>query len=130
MTSKRFESFIISLIIFNSALLGLKDYTDVNNETAINKFVEDIEPLFTYVFLIECSSKIMAMGLILGRNSYLSDGWNWLDFIVVVTSLLENIPAMQNISGLRTFRLFRPLRSLTTMPSMKLLMGTLLSSVS
>jgi hypothetical protein len=129
-TSKKFETFIISLILFNSALLGLKDYTDVNNETAINKFVEDIEPLFTYVFLIECSSKIMAMGLILGRNSYLSDGWNWLDFIVVVTSLLENVPAMKNISGLRTFRLFRPLRSLTTMPSMKLLMGTLLSSVS
>ena len=128
-TSKQFETFIISLILFNSALLGVKDYTDLNNETFINKFVEDIEPLFTYVFLFECSFKIMAMGFILGRNSYLSDGWNWLDFIVVVTSLLENVPAMKNISGLRTFRLFRPLRSLTTMPSMKLLIGTLISSV-
>lgn len=72
----------------------------------------------------------MAQGFILGRNSYLSDSWNWLDFIVVVTSLLGEIPSMQNMSGLRTFRLFRPLRSLTTMPSMKLLIGTLLSSVS
>lgn len=33
------------------------------------------------------------------------------------------------MSGLRTFRLLRPLRSLTTMPSMKILIETLLSSV-
>ena len=70
------------------------------------------------------------MGFILGSNAYLSDAWNWLDFTVVVTSLLGELPSMQNMSGLRTFRLFRPLRSLTTMPSMKLLIGTLLSSVS
>ena len=33
------------------------------------------------------------------------------------------------MSSLRTFRLFRPLRSLTTMPSMRILVGTLLQSV-
>ena len=33
------------------------------------------------------------------------------------------------MSGLRTFRLFRPLRSLNSMPSMKLLIGTLFQSV-
>jgi hypothetical protein len=83
-----------------------------------------------YTFLFECIAKIIGSGLILGTNAYLSDGWNWLDFTVVVSSLVENIPAMQSVSGLRTFRLFRPLRSLTTMPSMKLLIETLLSSVS
>ena len=65
----------------------------------------------------------------MGNNSYLSEAWNWLDFIVVVTSLLEQLPGMNGVSGLRTFRLFRPLRSLTTMPSMKLLIGTLMASV-
>ena len=83
-----------------------------------------------YVFLLECVAKILAMGFILGTKCYLRDAWNWLDFMVVVTSLLTELPTMQNMSGLRTFRLFRPLRSLTTMPSMKLLIGTLLSSVS
>ena len=34
------------------------------------------------------------------------------------------------MSGLRTFRIFRPLRSLNTMPSMKIFIGTLLSSLS
>ena len=66
----------------------------------------------------------------MGSNSYLTEAWNWLDFIVVVTALLEFLPGMAGVSPLRTFRLFRPLRSLTTMPSMKLLVGTLMASVS
>jgi hypothetical protein len=37
---------------------------------------------------------------------------------------------MANVSGLRTFRLFRPLRSLSTLPNIKILIGTLLASVS
>lgn len=82
-----------------------------------------------YAFLFECIAKIIGSGLFLGKNAYLSDAWNWLDFTVVVSSLMENIPAMSNLSGLRTFRLFRPLRSLTTMPSMKLLINTLFASV-
>ena len=35
-TAKWFENMIITLILFNSLLLGIKDYTDVNDESAIN----------------------------------------------------------------------------------------------
>ena len=69
------------------------------------------------------------MGFIGGKGTYLSDAWNWLDFIVVITSLLSILPSFSNVSSIRTFRLFRPLRSLTSLGSMKLLIGTLLSSV-
>mmetsp|Transcript_24329 Transcript_24329/g.37630 ORF Transcript_24329/g.37630 Transcript_24329/m.37630 type:complete len:272 (+) Transcript_24329:2006-2821(+) len=129
-TSKAFEHLIISLILINSMLLGIKNYQDKENTSNINKFVESLEPYFMVIFLMECGSKVIAMGFIFGRKAYLTDAWNWLDFLVVVTSLLNELPSMENMSGLRTFRLFRPLRSLTTMPSMKLLIGTLLSSVS
>ena len=63
------------------------------------------------------------------KKTYLRDAWNWLDFIVVITSLLSLHPMLGNISALRTFRLFRPLRSITSLPSMKLLVSTLLSSI-
>ena len=47
---------------------------------------------------------------------------------MVVTSLLQFvIPA--NVSVLRTFRLIRPLRSLSSVPSMRLLVSTLISSL-
>jgi hypothetical protein len=93
-TSKWFENFIISLILINSLFLGMKDYTDKENVTPINKFVEFLEPFFMYIFLGECVSKVLAMGLILGSKCYLRDAWNWLDFMVVVTSLLTELPSM------------------------------------
>lgn len=129
-TSKWFENCIISLILLNSLVLGAKDYTDYENETKINEFIEDLEPFFTSFFLAECCSKIIAQGFMFGKNAYLTEAWNWLDFSVVVTSFLQQFPSMKNMSGLRTFRLLRPLRSLTTMPSMRLLIGTLIASVS
>ena len=88
-TSKFFDRLIICLIMLNSLFLAIKDYTDEDNVTSINQFVEQSEPFFTYIFLFECVSKILAQGWFLGKNSYLDDSWNWLDFIVVVSSLLQ-----------------------------------------
>ena len=128
-THKMFDQVIVCLILVNSLLLGIKDYTDVENTSSINQFVEMCEPFFSLSFSIECVLKILGMGFILDPGSYLRDAWNWLDFIVVVSSLLTAIPQMTTVSGMRTFRLMRPLRSLTTMPSMKILISTLLASV-
>lgn len=124
-----FDAFIVILIMGNSVLLGIKDYKDKDNKTMRNQVVEFSQPFFTWIFFVECVARIIAQGWILGNDSYLTDGWNWLDFIVVVTSLMEQFPSFKGMSGLRTFRLLRPLRSLKKMPSMKILIETLLSSV-
>ena len=63
----------------------------------------------------------------MGKGAYLKDAWNWLDFIVVVSSLLEAY--VSDVSGLRTFRLFRPLRSLNNIRSMQVLVKTLFASM-
>lgn len=68
------------------------------------------------------------MGVIFHEKCYLRDGWNWLDFIVVITSLIQSLPGMSNVSALRTFRLFRPLRSLSAFPAMRVLVSTLFQS--
>ena len=68
------------------------------------------------------------MGLIFEEGSYLRDGWNWLDFVVVVTGLTQWVPGMPNWSVLRTFRLLRPLRTLGVFPSMKVIVETLFST--
>ena len=110
--AKWFEHFITSLILINSLFLGIKDYTDKDDLTPINNFVESSEIIFKIFFFIECITKVIAMGFIIGKKSYLSDAWNWIDFTVVISSLLTSLPSMKSVSGLRTFRLFRPLRSL------------------
>lgn len=87
------------------------------------------EPVFTSIFVLEAMIKILAHGLIWDRSCYFRDAWNCLDFVVVVTALLAYIPGMKNVSMLRTFRLFRPLRSLSVLPNMKILINTLFSSM-
>lgn len=129
-TWKYFEIFITCMIILNSVLLGMMDYTDKENKSWRNRFVQRTETFFTVTFTLEATCKIIGMGFIASKGCYLRNAWNWLDFIVVITSLLEVLPGMSNISGLRTFRLFRPLRNLTTVPSMRTLVGTLLQSMS
>lgn len=111
-------------------MLGIRDYTPENVDSQINKIVDSSDQIFVMCFTIECFLKICGMGFCLDQGSYLRDAWNWLDFVVVISSLLTEIPQLQSVSGMRTFRLMRPLRSLTTMPSMKILISTLLASVS
>ena len=106
------------------------DYPDLNLEMpTLNRLMEQSELFFTIVFTLEMTIKMIAMGLFLDKNCYLRDQWNWLDFVVVVGSILAYLPDVDNVSVLRTFRLFKPLRSLKTLPSMKELVITLLESV-
>ena len=60
--------------------------------------------------------KIVATGFSANEGSYINDRWNKLDFLVVVTSLLtvDDSSFLPNVSSLRTFRVLRPLRSLSS----------------
>ena len=46
-----------------------------------------MEETITYIFIFEFIFKIIAMGFIYGKNSYLSQGWNILDFIILLTGI-------------------------------------------
>ena len=105
------------------------DYTDNENKSWRNQISVQTEPMFTAIFTLEWAIRVVGTGLIIGKGTYLSDPWNWIDFVVVISGLLTAVPQVENISALRTFRLFRPLRSLSTLPNIRILIGTLLSSV-
>ena len=73
--------------------------------------------------------KILAFGLVMHKRSYLRDGWNVLDFIIVMTGLITLIPNVPNLKSLRIMRVFRPLRSIHVVPSMKRQVKTLIMSL-
>jgi hypothetical protein len=80
---------------------------------------------------MECVLKILAMGFVLHPNSYLRDSWNRLDFFVVLISILDFLPGLNDYSSLkvlRTLRILRPLRSINKVPQMKALINGLLHS--
>jgi hypothetical protein len=80
--------------------------------------------------MMECALKIVAYGLINHYNAYLRDTWNWLDFSVVIVSIIEftSIDALQ-LKPLRTLRVLRPLRSIKALPGMKKLIVSLIKSL-
>ena len=111
----------------------MKDYTDYDNLTPVNRFIENIDPYFNVIVYAEFLLKCVAMGF----TSYLSDGWNWIDFFVVISSFTQQVITFINpnggkgtaLSALRAFRLLRPLKLLSSIPSLKMLLGTLINSV-
>ena len=128
--NKWFDRFIITTIILNTFILGIYDYNENNPNTWRNDINTYSGPIFTSIFTLECAMKIIVYGFIFGKNTYLKDRWNWIDFLVVITSLLSILPQFDNYSAFRTFRLLRPLRSLNSLQKMRLLVTTLLSSLS
>ena len=112
-SSSMFENSIILLIFLNSVILAIYDYSDRDNEKEWNKRLENIGKVFTILFTIEMVLKIFAQGFILHYNAYLRDAWNWLDFVVVITGIMEMMElSWFKVRALRTLRVLRPLRSI------------------
>jgi voltage-dependent calcium channel L type alpha-1D len=114
-----FERFIILVIFLNSIFLATYDYGDRDDVSTRNQVVEVAGRVFTCIFTAECVLKIVSYGFIVHTSSYLRDGWNWLDFIVVIIGWIELLPNIPNLKALRTLRILRPLRSINAIPSMK-----------
>ena len=71
------------------------------------------------------------MGFFWKPKSYLRDAWNWLDFFIVVISVIGWLPFFDAsaLKALRTFRILRPLRSINSLPEMKGMIQALLASI-
>ena len=133
---KWFENFITLIILANSVMLACTDYGErLYGEDYVsqrNLDMTQVDTAFSIIFTFECVSKILAMGFFMHKKSYLRDIWNWLDFFVVMISVIGWLPGIESSSSLkslRTFRILRPLRSINSMPRMKALIKTLLFSL-
>jgi hypothetical protein len=76
--------------------------------------------------------KIIAFGFVMEKNSYLTESWSQLDFLIVVTGLIDTLLEGVDIAFLKVLRLLRilrPLRFLSHSSSMKTLIEALLASI-
>ncbi len=53
------------------------------------KTIELITTLISAFFIGEAVLKIVSLGFAIGENAYLKDSWNILDFIIVLSSILN-----------------------------------------
>jgi voltage-dependent calcium channel L type alpha-1D len=96
--------------------------------------------LFTYIFIIELSMKLIAVG----PNRYLSDKMNYMDGGVVIMSIIElvinsistegkgggsSLSAFRTIRIFRTFRVLRVARLLRALDSMQMIIAVIQKSI-
>jgi len=84
------------------------------------------------MYTIEMVLKILGLGFILNRGSYMRDPWNLLDFIIVMSGYLPYV--MQgdnsiNLSGLRSLRVLRPLKTVTAIAKLRSLIITIFNAI-
>ena len=84
MVNRWFTGLTTFIIILNSVNLSIYDYSDRDSLTSYNNVLNILNKIFTFMFLGESIIKILAMGFIMHENSYLRDGWNILDFFIVI----------------------------------------------
>jgi hypothetical protein len=84
--------------------------------------------IFNSIFLLEMVFKIIAKGFILHKKSYIRSGWNCLDFIINIYSILEIIYPTENYA-LRVSRLLRILKAFNIIRGIKRLFISILMSL-
>jgi hypothetical protein len=88
-----------------------------------------MEVFFVVAYSLEATFKILALGFILNRGSYLRDPWNLLDFLIIITSYFSLFQDTVNFNILRTVRILRPLRTINVIKSLRSIIRTILGSI-
>lgn len=84
----------------------------------LNASFQVFDDIIFVFFGMEMTIKMIAMG-IYGKNTYLADSWNRLDFFIVLAGALEYCLQVENLNltAIRTIRVLRPLRAINRIPS-------------
>ncbi|XP_074617783.1 voltage-dependent L-type calcium channel subunit alpha-1D-like isoform X1 [Acropora palmata] len=103
------------------------------DSTERNKKLEKSEMYFVIIYCIEAATKILASGFVLHKDAYLRNGWNILDFVVVVVGLVgmlsdiesNSIKESESLRVLRAVRVLRPLKIVSGIPSLQVVMKSI-----
>uniref|UniRef100_A0A8C6WIV4 Voltage-dependent L-type calcium channel subunit alpha n=1 Tax=Neogobius melanostomus TaxID=47308 RepID=A0A8C6WIV4_9GOBI len=144
---KPFDIFILLAIFANCVAMGItKPYPD-DDSNATNHQLEQVEYVFLVIFTIETFTKILAYGLVMHPSAYIRSGWNLLDFVIVIVGLFSVIaegmtdhkpgeahhaagkPGGLDVKALRAFRVLRPLRLVSGVPSLQIVLNSIMKAM-
>ncbi|XP_037387927.1 calcium channel, voltage-dependent, L type, alpha 1D subunit, a isoform X3 [Pygocentrus nattereri] len=153
---KPFDIFILIAIFANCMALAVYVPFPEDDSNSTNHDLETVEYAFLIIFTIETFLKIIAYGLVMHQNAYVRNGWNMLDFVIVVIGLFsvvlevltkdggsqeaEGTPAAAmhghggkpggfDVKALRAFRVLRPLRLVSGVPSLQVVLNSIIKAM-
>uniref|UniRef100_A0A4W5QIV2 Voltage-dependent L-type calcium channel subunit alpha n=1 Tax=Hucho hucho TaxID=62062 RepID=A0A4W5QIV2_9TELE len=142
---KPFDIFILLSIFANCVALAVYIPFPEDDSNSTNHDLETVEYAFLIIFTIETFLKIIAYGLVMHQNSYVRNGWNMLDFVIVIVGLFSVVlevitkegdagaqggkPGGFDVKALRAFRVLRPLRLVSGVPSLQVVLNSIIKAM-
>lgn len=117
--SRRFEWFVMILVIVNAVTLGLETVSGV-----MARFGHVI--LFLDIAILTAFVLELAARFVVYRLTFFRDPWRIFDLFVVGIALL---PSTGNLSVLRALRILRALRLVSVVPSLRRVVGGLINAL-
>ncbi|XP_026998196.2 voltage-dependent N-type calcium channel subunit alpha-1B isoform X12 [Tachysurus fulvidraco] len=124
-----FEYMILATIIANCIVLALEQHLPVNDKTPMSERLDDTEHYFIGIFCFEAGIKIIALGFVFHKDSYLRNGWNVMDFVVVLTGILAKVGSDFDLRTLRAVRVLRPLKLVSGIPSLQVVLKSIMKAM-
>ena len=122
-SSHRFQRMILLIILANALLMGIE-----TSEALMERHGRELLALNAVVqaiFVLEIAVRLLAHGS--RPLAFFRDGWNAFDFVVVTLSLLPVSGALTNLA--RLARILRAARLVSSLPNLRLIIGTMLRSI-
>ncbi|KAL8164358.1 UNVERIFIED_CONTAM: Voltage-dependent L-type calcium channel subunit alpha-1F [Gekko kuhli] len=141
-----FDILILMTIFANCVALGVYIPFPEDDSNVANHNLEQVEYVFLIIFTVETFLKILAYGLVMHPSAYIRNGWNLLDFVIVVVGLFSVIleqlshkpgeahhmsgkPGGFDVKALRAFRVLRPLRLVSGVPSLHIVLNSIMKAM-
>lgn len=145
--SRWFEPGVLVMIMISSLCLALESPFR-SDDDPLSQVIAILDLFLTIAFFGEMVVKMMAFGVCCKRHApknaktptqppYFAMGWNWIDFIAVVSGVMDftlnaigvSNPALRNMRTFRLVRVLRPLRLMKRFIGIRLLVEALISSL-
>lgn len=131
--SKGFNNLILILICISTVNLAIESPMDKPGIMKL-RVLQYIDYGMTAAFTFELSLKVFTYGFIAcGKNSYLRQGWNCLDFLIVASALIGLNPnsgkSLKSLKTLRILRVLRPLKLASKNKGLKVAITALFKSL-
>ncbi|XP_057653303.1 sodium channel protein para isoform X4 [Diorhabda carinulata] len=128
--NKYFETAVITMILLSSLALALED-VHLSQRPILQDILYYMDRIFTVIFFFEMLIKWLAMGF----QKYFTNAWCWLDFLIVMVSLINFVASLAGAGGIqafktmRTLRALRPLRAMSRMQGMRVVVNALVQAI-
>ncbi|XP_055854987.1 sodium channel protein para isoform X46 [Episyrphus balteatus] len=128
--NKYFETAVITMILLSSLALALED-VHLPQRPILQDILYYMDRIFTVIFFLEMLIKWLALGF----KVYFTNAWCWLDFIIVMVSLINFVASLVGAGGIqafktmRTLRALRPLRAMSRMQGMRVVVNALVQAI-